>query len=31
VTTEQAEQSTPLAEVIPLPIFDPFTEADKRW
>ena len=27
----QAEESTPLAKVIPMPIFDPFTEADKRW
>jgi hypothetical protein len=27
----QAEQSAPLAKVIPLPIFDPFTEADKPW
>ena len=27
----QAEQTAPLAKVIPLPIFDPFTEADKPW
>jgi hypothetical protein len=27
----QAEQDTPLAKVIPMPIFDPFAEADKRW
>lgn len=27
----QAEQGAALAKVIPLPIFDPFTEADKRW
>jgi transposase InsO family protein len=24
-------QDAPLAEVIPMPIFDPFAEADKRW
>jgi hypothetical protein len=28
---EQAEDSEPLAKVIPMPIFDPFTEADKPW
>jgi putative transposase len=29
---DQAEQQdVPLAKVIPMPIFDPFTEADKRW
>jgi transposase InsO family protein len=27
----QAEQGAPLAEVIPMPIFDPFAEADKPW
>lgn len=27
----QAEQDAPLAKVIPMPIFDPFAEADKRW
>ena len=26
-----AEQDAPLAKVIPLPIFDPFAEADRRW
>ena len=25
------EQDAPLAKVIPMPIFDPFAEADKRW
>jgi transposase InsO family protein len=29
--TEQAEEDAPLAKVIPMPIFDPFAEADKRW
>jgi hypothetical protein len=29
--TEQAEDDAPLARVIPLGIFDPFAEADKRW
>ena len=29
--TEQAEEDAPLAKVIPLGIFDPFAEADKRW
>ena len=29
--TGSAEQDTPLAKVIPLGIFDPFAEADKRW
>jgi transposase InsO family protein len=29
--TGPAEQDTPLAKVIPLGIFDPFAEADKRW
>ena len=28
---EQAEQDAPLAKVIPMGIFDPFAEADKRW
>jgi transposase InsO family protein len=28
---EQAEQDAPLAKVIPMPTFDPFAEADKRW
>jgi transposase InsO family protein len=28
---EQAEDGTPLAKVIPMPIFDPFTEADRPW
>ena len=28
---EPAEQDAPVAKVIPLGIFDPFTEADKRW
>jgi transposase InsO family protein len=27
----QAEESEPLAKVIPMPIFDPFVEADKPW
>ena len=27
----QAEEDAPLAKVIPMPIFDPFAEADKRW
>jgi hypothetical protein len=27
----QAEEGAPLAKVIPMPIFDPFAEADKRW
>ena len=27
----QAEQDAPLAKVIPMPIFDPFAEADKPW
>ena len=27
----QAEEDAPLAKVIPLGIFDPFAEADKRW
>jgi transposase InsO family protein len=27
----QAEEDAPLATVIPMPIFDPFAEADKRW
>ncbi|MDN5931209.1 MAG: hypothetical protein L0I24_09130, partial [Pseudonocardia sp.] len=34
VSTEQAPEKgddTPLAKVIPLGIFDPFAEADKRW
>ena len=26
-----AEEDAPLAKVIPMPIFDPFAEADKRW
>ncbi len=29
--TEHAEEDAPLAKVIPLGIFDPFAEADKRW
>jgi len=28
---DQAESGTPLAKVIPMPIFDPFAEADKPW
>jgi hypothetical protein len=28
---EPPGDGTPLAEVIPLGVFDPFTEADKRW
>jgi hypothetical protein len=28
---EQAEADAPLAKVIPMGIFDPFAEADKRW
>jgi hypothetical protein len=28
---EQQEEDVPLAEVIPMPIFGPFAEADKRW
>lgn len=27
----QTEEDAPLATVIPMPIFDPFAEADKRW
>ena len=27
----QARQGEPLAKVIPMPIFDPFAEADKPW
>jgi hypothetical protein len=27
----RAEEDAPLAKVIPMPIFDPFAEADKRW
>ena len=30
-TAEQAEEDAPLAKVIPMGIFDPFAEADKRW
>jgi transposase InsO family protein len=30
-TAGQAEEDAPLAKVIPMPIFDPFAEADKRW
>jgi hypothetical protein len=26
-----AGQDAPLAKVIPMPVFDPFAEADKRW
>jgi hypothetical protein len=26
-----AEEDAPLAKVIPMKIFDPFAEADKRW
>ena len=29
--TEQAEADAPLAKLIPMPIFDPFAEADKPW
>ncbi|MFI5067510.1 MAG: hypothetical protein ACHP9Z_26495, partial [Streptosporangiales bacterium] len=29
--TEQAAEDAPLAKVIPMGIFDPFAEADKRW
>lgn len=28
---EENDRGGPVAEVIPLPIFDPFAEADKRW
>ena len=28
---DEQEDDAPLAEVIPMPIFDPFAEADKRW
>jgi hypothetical protein len=28
---DREEQDAPTAKVIPLPIFDPFAEADKRW
>ena len=28
---QQAEDDAPLAKVIPMRIFDPFAEADKRW
>ena len=28
---EPAEEDAPLAKVIPMKIFDPFAEADKRW
>ncbi len=28
---EPAEEDAPLARVIPMKIFDPFAEADKRW
>ena len=28
---EPVDDETPLAKVIPLGIFDPFAEADKRW
>jgi hypothetical protein len=31
VAAEQAEENEPLAKVIPMPIFDPFAEADKPW
>jgi hypothetical protein len=27
----EQEEDAPLAEVIPMPIFDPFAEADKPW
>lgn len=30
-TTDGGEEDGPIAQVIPMPIFDPFTEADKRW
>jgi hypothetical protein len=30
-TAERAEEDAPLANVIPMPIFDPFAEADKPW
>ena len=29
--TGRVEDDAPLAKVIPMPIFDPFAEADKRW
>ncbi len=29
--TDQAEEDAPQAKVIPMGIFDPFAEADKRW
>jgi transposase InsO family protein len=29
--TGRVEEDAPLAKVIPMPIFDPFAEADKRW
>jgi transposase InsO family protein len=29
--TAQADEDAPLAKVIPMPIFDPFAEADKPW
>ena len=31
VAAGQAEESEPLAKVIPMPIFDPFAEADRPW
>jgi transposase InsO family protein len=31
MAAEQAEDSEPLAKVIPMPIFDPLAEADKPW
>jgi transposase InsO family protein len=30
-TGQTQEEDAPLAKVIPMPIFDPFAEADKRW
>jgi hypothetical protein len=29
--TAQPDEDAPLAKVIPMPIFDPFAEADKPW
>ena len=28
---DSRDDDGPLAKVIPMPIFDPFAEADKRW
>ena len=30
-TTPGRSQDAPLAKVIPMPVFDPFAEADKPW